>query len=334
MRVTMDDIAKRVGVSKTTVSRILNQKDVQVSAETRQKVLDAVRELDYHPNELARGLKMSETNVIGIILSNLRNPFWSMVLDGVEEACNQMGYHLMICNSGEDGDLEKEYIKGLQRRRVDGIIINPTVQNRELFTEMVDQGFPLILINRKLHGLHASTVAMDNVQGASLAVEHLLRLGRRRIALITYDSTGISTWTERIQGYKETLLRHGYGEESFIIQSVKQVDGAAVPAVVEMLRGAQRPDAIFSTNNLLTLEIMEALREVDVRVPEDIALVGYDETVWAKHMNPPLTTVSQPARDMGKIAVETLIETIKSKRVYPRTIVLPPELIIRRSSGI
>lgn len=332
MKITIDDIAQRAGVSKTTISRILNGNYSQTSEETRKRILDIVRELDYHPNELARGLKRAETNVMGILLSNLRNSFWTTVLEGVEDTCQANGYNLMICNSGDSREVESQYIKGFQRRKVDGIIVNPTTSNNELFAQLVNARYPVVVMNRKLYGLPVSTVVMDNTYGASAAVEHLISIGRQRIAIVTYEPKGISTWTERIEGYQRTLRRHGFTDDDFLIETVEQTKGATRAATRRLLTGPRRPDAIISASNVLTFEILEAIRESGLSMPEDVAFVSYDETEWAKHMQPPLTTIRQPAYEMGKLAVEQLIGVIKGTSVSTETTVLTPELIVREST--
>ncbi|MCL6633157.1 MAG: LacI family transcriptional regulator [Alicyclobacillus herbarius] len=326
MKFTMEDVAKLSGVSKSTVSRILSGKNVNISEKTRQKVLSVVRELNYRPNELARSLKMAQTRVIGLILSDLKNPFWMTVLDGVEEACNHFGYHLMICNSANDGEKEQEYILSLQQRRVDGILINPTAHNKEMLARLIQTGFPLVFLNRTIQGIIANSVVVNNRQGIRLAVEHLLEQGYRKIALVTYNEKGVSTWTERVEGYQEGLQAHG-----ILSQAVWRKD-AGMDLNLSALLEAYQADALIVTNNVLALYVIERLRELNLRIPADIAIVGYDETVWAKHLTPPLTTIKQPARDLGRIATESVIKMIHGERLSEETVTLTPEIVIRESS--
>ncbi|WP_126425807.1 LacI family DNA-binding transcriptional regulator [Brevibacillus marinus] len=334
MKVTIGDVAKKAGVSKTTVSRILNGHYEHATAETRERVLQVIRELDYRPNALAKGLKQMKTNVLGIVLSNLRNPFWASVLEGVEDACRSLGYSLMICNSNEDPALEEDYLKVMQMRQVDGVIINPTAKNFSLYESLCNNKFPLIAINRKLEGIAVDTVVMDNVLGASMAVEHLYRQGRRNIAILLYPPEGVSPRIERIEGYKQGLMKCGLAVRESLIRIVPEQKGNIKEATKELLRGPHEVDAIFSTNNMMTLEVLEAIKELGLTVPADVALVGYDETVWSQHLDPPLTTVFQPAYEMGEFAARRLIQRIESKRTLkPKTVVLKPNLIIRRSCG-
>ena len=333
MKVTIEDVARQAGGSKATVSRIINRNYTQSTEETRERVLRVIQELNYQPNMLAKGLKQMKTNTIGIVLSNLKNPFWIRVLEGVEDTCREYGYSLMICNSNEDGTTERELIRGLRHRKVDGLVVNPTADNRAFFEELSGDKYPFVLMNRKVEKVRTDSVVVDNRLGAQLAVEHLLRLGRRRFAAFAYPYQGISTWQERIGGFREALLAAGLSEADFSVTIVDQREGAAKEAVGELL-DALRPDAVFSTNNMLTLELMEGIKEAGKSIPEDIALVGYDETVWSKHLQPPLTTVYQPGHEMGALAAETLFKRIVSKKTKRSSVaVLKPTLIVRRSCG-
>lgn len=336
MKVTIADVAKHAGVSKSTVSRILNGNYGQNTQETIDKVLKVIKELDYRPNMLAQGLKSMKTNVIGIILSNLKNPFWARVLEGVEDTCRLNGYSLMICNSNEDPLLEEELVKGFQMKQVDGIIMNPTVKNDFLYKSLVEKQFPFVTINRKIFGLDVDLVTMDNVAGAVAGVEHLLRHGKKSIALFVYTPDNVSPRLDRIEGYKKALSNNAMKVEDSLIHIIEEKNGLVKETVKRILSDDQnRPDAIFSTNNMMTLEILEGIKEVGLNVPDDISLVGYDETVWSMHLNPPLTTVNQPSYEMGEIAAKRLIELIeKDGDKHPTTNILQPNLIVRESCGV
>lgn len=335
MKITIVDVANKAGVSKTTVSRIINGNYSNATEETVERVLKVIEELDYRPNSLAKGLKQVRTNVIGIILSNLLNPFWVRVLEGVEDTCRSRGYSLMICNSNDDPEIEEEHIRSFRLRQVDGIIINPTAQNYNLFQSMLDSKYPLVTINRKIMELSVDSVVMNNVRGSRIAVEHLLEQGRRKIAMIVYPPHGITPRIERIEGYKQALFNNGISIDQAMVHIVEERKGAAKKKVQELLSQADRPNAVFSTNNMMSLEILEGIKELDMRIPDDVALIGYDETVWSKHLNPPLTTVNQPALEMGQAATERLIQLIETKdKLEAKTTVLEPELFIRESSKL
>ncbi|RSK55161.1 LacI family DNA-binding transcriptional regulator [Bacillus canaveralius] len=335
MKVTIDDVAEKAGVSKTTVSRILNGNFGHNKPETREKVLQVIKELDYQPNALAKGLKQMKTNTIGIILSNLQNSFWISVLEGVEDVCQRNGYSLMICNSNENAQLEEDHIKGLRHRQVDGIIVNATLKNRQLYETFIEENYPLVSINREIYELPIDMVLMNNIKGAKQGVEHLIDLGKMSILLMVYPVEGVSPRIDRIEGYKQALAERGIAFNEENIQIVTEGKGNAKARVMELLSGENKYDAIFSTNNQMTLEILEGIKQLGLQVPADIALLGYDETVWSMHVDPPLTTVKQPAYEMGELAAKRLIQLIESKRkLKPKTVLLEPELIIRKSCGI
>lgn len=334
MKVTITDVAAKAGVSKTTVSRILNGNYDHTTEETRNRVLQVIHDFDYRPNALAKGLKSSRTNVIGIVLSNLKNPFWSTVLEGVEDVCRDSGFNLMICNSSEDPRIEEQYIREFQTRRVDGIVINPTVRNPALYQKLLEQKYPLVAINRRIPEMSTHNVVVDNRKGASMAVQHLIHNGRKKIAVFVYKNLNISTWQERVEGYCLAMLESGFTERDLSIQETDQEAGSTKRTALQYLRENPDTDAIFSTNNMMTLEVIEAIKELGLQIPKDIAIVGYDETIWSKHLDPPLTTIMQPGYEMGKIAAQVLIKIIVAKRKpKPSTIVLEPQLIIRSSCG-
>jgi DNA-binding LacI/PurR family transcriptional regulator len=331
MKVTIAEVAKQAGVSKATVSRILNGNYGQMTEQTKDRVLQIIRELDYRPNPNARALKQMKTNVIGIVLSNLKNSFWTRVLEGVEDLCRSSGYSLMICNSNEDPALEFELIRGLVMRQVDGILVNPTVKNGRYFEELLSERYPLVFINRKIAGIEADSVVVDNIKGAMLATEHLIGRGKTRIVTFVYNPEGISTWQERVDGYREVMARSGL--EAVVIE-VSNRAGAAKAAALNYLSRNPDAEAVFSTNNMMTLEILEALKELKLEIPRDIAIIGYDETVWAQHLHPPLTTVKQPAYEIGVLAAKNVIKRITAKtKLRPKMTVLEPELIVRDSCG-
>lgn len=336
VKVTIQDVAKKAGVSITTVSRIINGNYNHTTEETKQRVLDAIEQLQYEPNAIARSLKQVKTNVIGIVLSNLKNPFWAEVLEGVEDACRHEGYQLMVCNTNECPDVEEESIRSFRLRQVDGIIVNPTLQNESFFLELEERRVPIVYVNRKYPNIESSCVLIDNVRGSSIAVEHLVKLGYKRVAIFLYDGRHITTWIDRLKGYKTAMLKHGFNEEDLIIQYVAREKGAALKTFSRYLTENEKPDAILSASNRITLEILEGVKNFGFTVPDDIALVSYDETFWAKHIDPPLTTIHQPGYMMGKISAEMLIEKIragKDRPYHPQTVVLKPELIVRNSCG-
>jgi DNA-binding LacI/PurR family transcriptional regulator len=334
MKVTIADVAKRAKVSKTTVSRILNGNYAHASEETIKKVLKAIEELDYSPNALAKGLKSMRTHVIGLVLSNLKNPFWTTVLEGLEDTCRDLGYHLMICNSNEDPEMEEKYLKSLRERQVDGVILNPTCKNPQLYEKLAEQRYPFVFINRRVQGVRASSVVVDNVKGAYIAVNHLVRYGRRKVAICIYRNEYVSTWKDRLEGYKKAILANGMTDEDLIVIELEQHADNQQEVIMRQLKKRPEIDAIFSTNNMITLEVIGAARELGLAMPDQLALVSYDETVWARYLDPPVTTIRQPGYKLGQTAAQTLIDRITSGGDgEPSVVMLEPELIVRASCG-
>lgn len=334
-KVTIEDVARKAGVSISTVSRVMNN-NRYIAEGTRKNVLEAISALDYRPNALAKGLKQMKTNSIGLILSNLQNPFWLMVLEGIEDACQEAGYSLLILNSRDDLEKEGDNVKEFMVRQLDGIIINPAGGGNPLFNALIEEQFPVVFLNRKVRELDANTVVVDNVQGAMLAINHLLRLEKNKIALFSYPTNNISPRLERIEGYKKALNDHGHEVNDAFIKIVGNKSDC-LKSMKQLFDEGEKPNAIFSTNNMLTLIILDVLGEMGIKVPEEVSLVGYDETEWSKHLSPPLTTVKQPAYEMGKGAAEKLIRLVRTnnqdEKRQPETIQFKPTLVIRNSCG-
>lgn len=297
-KVNMDTIAKKAGVSKTTVSRIINGNIDYVNEATKEKVLRIIKELNYKPNSLARSLKQRKSNFIGLVLANMKTTFWSLVIEGVERRCHANGYSLMICNSNNDPLLEREHIENLKMKQVDGIIINPMIENKLLFEELVEEKYPLVLINRRIDDLALDTVIVDNVRCSELAVNHLRGLGRKSIALIAYNSQGISPRKDRIEGYRKAMVDNGFVLDELMIREVEEKPGTAKEAVKQLLMAPNRPDAILSTHVSMISEVVEAANELEFTIPNDVSHIGFDESVCSQDLASPLTTISQPSFEM------------------------------------
>lgn len=334
MKITIADVARKAGVSKSTVSRILNGNYEQNTQRTIDKVLKVIEEMDFQPNALAKGLKSNKTNIIGIVLSNLKNPFWASVLEGVEDECRSSGFNLMICNSNENPSVERDHIKSFQLKQVEGIIINTTLGNEDIYKDFSEKNFPFVTINRKIPNTDVNGVFMDNIEGAKIAVQHFIDNGLREIAIFIYPTKGVSPREERLEGYRRALQDNSLVVKEELIKIVGENKEIVKKEVKNLLSSHQKVEAIFSTNNILTLYVMEAIRELGLKVPQDIALIGYDETVWSMHLNPPLTTVYQPAYKMGELAAKKVIELINNKeqKIPTEQISLLPNLIVRQSS--
>lgn len=333
MRVTIEDIANSAGVSKTTVSRVLNQRYEFMSEETKERVLRVIKELDYSPNLVAQSLKKGKTRSIGVIVPNLLNPHYSGFVEGLGKLCKQENYSLILCNVGEDPAEERRYIQTLLARQVDGLIVCSVGENTVVYQNLVKKGFPLVLADRSIEGVSTDLVTVDDFKGAYIATTHLISLGHRRISLIIPPIKNLSTRFNRLAGYKKALTEQGVYESSNLIKMVTPGSGEVETVIDELLKENTPPTAIFATNALLGLDVIKSLKLRKKKIPQEIALVVYDEAPWAELLAPPLTTVFQPALKLGITAGKQLIERINTKKVQePVNIILEPKLLIREST--
>lgn len=329
---TIDDVAKKAGVSKSSVSRVLNGNYEYMSDRMKMKILAVIEELDYRPNSLAQSLKNKTTKVIGIIISDISNPFWSEALKGVQEEANRHGYSLMVSSSYEDTNIEKDNIMMLKNRQVDGLIVNTTGTNEELFRSLIDEEFPFVLLDRISGEMKADSVTVNNVFGAKQAVQSLINYGHQRIGIVLNPLRNKSPRVERLEGYKLAHIENGLAVDESLIKICDPSSGGGIAATEELLAMPDPPTAIFTTNEKLTLEVLNGIRKVGLSIPDEVSLFGYDDFPWMPFLDPPLSTVSQPAYEMGIKAAMLLIDKLKGEsQKGPLIYQLEPEIIIRAS---
>jgi LacI family transcriptional regulator len=316
-----------------TVSRVVTGGG-SVGAETRKRVQQAIDDLNYNPNRIARSLISNRTGTIGIILPDIANPFFAPVLRGAEVTARRAGYRLLVCNSEANLRIEREYVDDLMSNRVDGLLVAPAQdESRANLIALVDSGFPLVLIDRSVPGIECDLVQSDNVGGARMLTEHLIRLGHRHIAYVT-DSDDVSTGRERLEGYQLALEGAGLEFEPELVfrTTVDRIGGYR--ATQEMLELVPTPTAIFTVNNMTAVGAVEALRERNLRVPKDICLVCFDDIEHLAVLSPFWTVVGQQAETFGQLGAQLLLERISgSAATRARRIVLPTSLIVRESCG-
>ena len=316
-----------------TVSRVINGR-AGVDAETQRKVEEAIAALDYVPNRIARGLLSQKTQTIGLIVPDVVNPFFAPVVRGAETAARRAGYRVLLCNSEGDLRLEREYIEDLVAHRVEGLLLAPANDaSRHSVFPLLRGGFPLVLVDRSLPDSDCDLVVADSVSGAHRLVDHLISVGHRAIAHLT-DAEDTSTGRDRLQGYQEALADAGLPARDDLVfrTTVDQIGGYR--ATQEVLARDPRPTAIFAVNNMTAVGAMKALRERGLSVPEDIALVCFDDVEHLAVLSPFLTVVDQPAETLGGLGAQLLLERIAGKAgVRSRRITLQTDLIIRRSCG-
>jgi LacI family transcriptional regulator/LacI family repressor for deo operon, udp, cdd, tsx, nupC, and nupG len=329
--VTVKDVADLAGVSTATVSRVLNNHP-QVADETRSKVLWAMEELGYQPSRVARRLRMEVSQILGLIISDIANPFFTSVVRGIEDIAYANQYSLLLCNSDEDPAREKLYVNVLQAERVAGIVISPADENSTSCEPLLRNDVPVVAMDRRLCQFDVDTVLVDNVKGAYQATSHLIRLGHRRIGLIGGPSR-ITTGRERLEGYEKALSEYGLELDQSLIKIGDFKQESGYQRACELLEMDDPPTAIFAANNLMTLGALNAIHEKGLSIPRDVAIVGFDDMPWAPSLDPPLTAVAQPTYELGCTAANLLLQRIADKDREIVEMKLEPTLIIRDSCG-
>ncbi len=337
-RVTSSDVARRAGVSRATVSAVLN-KSRTVSDELVERVTTAMRELHYQPDAVARSLKANRTYRIGMLTGNIASPFWAMVINTIERVAYSHHFHVILADNDDDPSEELAHLQMLSGERVDGIILAPCGEaNRAQILDLARQ-IPVVLFDRRLTNATIDTIAADNEYGAYLGVSHFIQAGRiNRIACLALRPD-FSNGAERLAGYQRALLDAGLPVNPHWIKLSDYTEASAYTDTLALLRSADPPRAIFACSHLKTVGALRAIRELGLSVPEDVALIGFDEMPWAAFMNPPLTVVAQPVANMACQAAELLF-----KRIYERwaeggeaasveQVLHRPRLIDRQSCG-
>ncbi|MET9818973.1 MULTISPECIES: LacI family DNA-binding transcriptional regulator [unclassified Streptomyces] len=334
---TMADVARSAGVSVATVSHVLNGTR-PVLPHTRQAVLDAVEELGYTTNTLARSLVTSRTRSIGLAVSAISNPYFTEILQGVEAAALEAGYSLLIADPHDDPRHERKVVQLLHERRVDGMIVAPSADPRELLAYLGRHAVPAVFLDRLVDapgadgGPRFDQVCSDNAEPTSRLVTHLAGLGHRRIGLVA-GLPGLSTTSERIMGYRSGLAFAGlpYDERLLVHGDSESAGGAAATAALLSL--AVPPTALVTGNNAMTIGALRALRDQGLSVPGDVALCSFDDFAWADLFAPRLTAIAQPSKDIGARAVQVLLERLAEPDRPARTVRLPCTFVHRTSCG-
>ncbi len=322
------EVAERAGVSPATVSRALNG-DPRITEKTRAKVLVAARELDYRPNLIARSLRRQETAKIGVVVSDIENPHFTHAVRAIEDHAFPRGYQVLLCNTDETPAKQHEYLEMLASERVLGVVLVPADPDDTSIRALLDLGIPVVAFDRVVRDDRADAVFVDNIDGARRATAHLLRLGRRTVAFVG-GLSAIQTGADRQRGYEQAVAAAGYAP--MLAFGAFRTEQAA-QATRQLLTDHPDVDAIVAANNLMTIGVLRALHETGRIVPDDVALVGIDDPVWAEMIDPPLTTLAQPVRRMATAAAELLLERVKRERVQARHMVFQFELIVRASCG-
>lgn len=331
--VTIREVARRAEVSPMTVSRVING-SAQVRGETRERVEQVIAELGYVPNSLARGLARQKTGTLALLVPDVSNPFFTQIAHGAETMARGGGYRVILCNTESDLALEREYIQEMLAYRVDGLLIAPANDLSQRNLRLLEQyHVPFVLLDRAVAGLACDIVQGDNIGGGRRLVEHLIALGHRHIACLGGDLR-VSTTRERVIGYQQALEADSITWDAGLVLPSSLDIASGVAAAERMLRCDPLPTAVFAVNNFVAVGVVQALRAHGLRVPEDIALVCFDDIEHAALLCPFLTVMEQPARTFGTIAAQLLVERIvQSTTIQPRYVVLTPTLVVRESCG-
>jgi LacI family transcriptional regulator len=333
MTATVREVAKRAGVSAMTVSRVINGGS-GVRPTTRSRVEQAIADLDFFPNRVARGLTSSKTGAIGLIVPDLVNPFFTVVLRGAEMVARRAGYRVLLCNTESDLALERSYIEDMMSHRVEGLIIAPVNDSSRLnLSPLIRRRLPFVLIDRAVPGVDGDLVQADSNAGARRLMQHLTEIGHRRIALII-GSDDVSTTRERARGYREGLAAADIAFDPDLVAQTTVDRIGGYRAMQQILRLEPRPTAVFAVNNMTAMGAMQAIREAGLSVPQHIALVCFDDVEHLAVLSPFMTVIDQPAETFGTLAVQLLLERIAGRaQERPRLVVLQTNLIVRQSCG-
>jgi len=337
---TLKDIAKRSGVSVGTASAVINNKS-WVSDEVRQRVLKAIEEMDYHPNHMARSLKIKKTNTIGLIVSDITNPFFPEIVRSIEGIARNSGYSIILCDANEDLEAGLEGFNLLLNKQVDGIILlGGIVPKSNLLAFLKKRDFPLVVVERDYGHPRLNTILVDAVRGAFKATSHLLDLGYWPVGFISgplsldHETDYLHGSVGRFKGYQLALKERGIPFDQKLVKEGDFRFEGGYRAMNQFLEQKQPPRAVFVSNDLMAIGAMEAIKQKGLRIPEDIAVVGYDDIPEASYTSPSLTTIALPKKKLGSLAVEILLNNLlsKGKNEYQK-VVLPTKLVVRNSCG-
>jgi len=326
---TIKDVAAKAGVSTATVSRVLNGE--RVKKETKDRVLAAMEALGYRPNLVARSLKTQKTQIIGFVVPDF-GPFFMRVAEAVEEVLNRYGYNLIVCNSNEDLTREIERVQMLVERQVDGLLVVATSNSSAHLVEARNKGIPVVLVDRLVKDMQIDSVLVDNVNGAYQAVEHLVTMGYRRIGVIN-GRQEVTTGEERYRGYLRVFEDYNLPVAEELIRTGDFSSQSGYVLIKELMALPDPPQAVFIANCYMAIGAMLAINELGIRVPEDLAIVAFDDMEIYRISTPPLTVVVQPMEEIGKTAAHLIYKRVSGdKSDFPQMYRLKPELVVRGSS--
>jgi LacI family transcriptional regulator len=327
MAVTIKDIAKELNISFASVSKALSDSS-EISKATKERVKDKAIEMHYRPNAIARGLVTKQTKTLGLIIPDITNPFFAEIAKSVEETANVEGFSVFLCNSNWDNNKEKEYINLLISKKVDGILLAPIGDGN---LQMDNIELPVIIIGTRKQYNGRNFVVVDDKKGGYIATEHLIKNGNKKVMFIG-GKENVQSNKERSDGYKTAMNDYGLAIDTGLIRNGNFKRESGYVLMKKALLDGIRPDSVFAGNDMLALGVIQAIYEFNLKIPEDIAIVGFDDIPFADLPEVSLTTVAQPKNKMGMLAVDLLLQKIKRPDDEASSIILIPQLIIRKTS--
>ena len=326
---TIREVSRLAKVSMATVSRVLND-TVPVTEETKQRVLNAVKELDYRPNAFARGLVTNRSGGIGVVVNEISSPFYSGIVQGIEEVVEAQGMHLVVSSGHAKEALEREAVEFLKQRRSDALILQLEAASDYDLLHWAAQEIPLVIVGRHVAELAAHCVYLDNFTGGYLATKHLLEHGHRRIAHIS-GWMALKDARDRLEGYKHALQEAGIAFDEALVVEGGFIEEGGQRGMKRLLERKLAFTALFAANDQTAAGALHVAREANLRVPEDISLIGYDDVLFARYLYPALTTIRQPLADMGRAAAQLALAALNTDKAKEVTRKFDPELIERAS---
>ena len=324
-RVTMLDVAQRAGVSKASVSRFIGDDRALLSDAIALRIEQAIKQLGYRPNQMARGLKRGRTRLIGMLVADIRNPYSIAVMHGVETACRQHGYSLVVCNTDRDDEQERQHLAALRSYNIEGLIVNTLGHHLDQLLEL-QREMPLVLVDRKVEPLHSDLVGLDNPAAVRMAVEHLEQQGYRDVLLVSEASDGTSSREERLHSFKREIARH-----PALTGSVLALDDALEQRLQAFL-AHPGPNAVFCANGVAALACTRALRALNCNLFDDVGLIALDDLDWYPLVGNGITALAQPTEAIGASAFDCLLKRLRGDTEPNRTMDFLPQLIIRGST--
>lgn len=326
-------LAQSTGLSVSTISRVLNGKAeaARISSATRELVLQSAAKQGIVINAIARGLRLRRTHTLGLLIPDISNPFFASLARQVERASRARGYSVLLCDSEESTTVEAQNAALMQGRRVDGLVIAPVGGAHEHLAALHQSGLPLVLIDRILPELPVPGIAAHNATGAAMAVDHLIAAGHRHIGCVQ-GLLASSTNQARVQGFKHALKRHKLSSAKHLITGSDYTLATAHAAATQLLQQTPRPTAIVALGNIIALGVLHAARDLQLKVPDDLSLISFDDQPWAEWISPPLTTIAQPVEELGARAMDLFFQQLDNPSTEPPQQILLPMTLIKRQS--